>query len=74
MDKRLAKRHKRQVSRAKERVAVSEPDLRTPEEIKADREASRPVGRTNVSNGPGLAPSLRGKRPTAAGGAAKTDV
>jgi hypothetical protein len=43
MDKRLAKRHKRQVARAKERVEISEPDLRTPEQIKAAREASRPA-------------------------------
>jgi hypothetical protein len=42
MDKRLAKRHKRQVSRAKERVRLSEPDLRTPEQVRAAREASRP--------------------------------
>ena len=41
MDKRLAKRHKRQVARAKEHVKLSEPDLRTPEQIKAAREASR---------------------------------
>jgi hypothetical protein len=41
MDKRLAKRHKRQVTRARERVVISEPDLRTPEQIKAAREASR---------------------------------
>ena len=43
MDKRLLKRHKRQVSRARERVKVSEPDLRTPEERLAAREASRSV-------------------------------
>jgi hypothetical protein len=42
MDKRLLKRHKRQVARAKERVRLSEPDLRTPEEVRAAREASRP--------------------------------
>jgi hypothetical protein len=42
MDKRLAKRHKRQVSRAKESVKVSEPDVRTQEQIEAAREASRP--------------------------------
>src|SRR6185369_503861 len=34
MDKRLLKRHKRQVSRAKGNVKLSEPDLRTPEQIK----------------------------------------
>lgn len=53
MDKRLAKRHKRQVSRARQRVQVSEPDLRTPEEIKAAREASRPPDRTSRSVRPG---------------------
>jgi len=42
MDKRLAKRHKRQVSRAKESVKLSEPDVRTQEQIEAAREASRP--------------------------------
>ena len=42
MDKRLAKRHKRQVERAKEKVKLSEPDLRTHEQIEAAREASRP--------------------------------
>ncbi len=44
MDKRLMKRHKRQVSRARERVRVSEPDVRTPEQLRAAREASRPGG------------------------------
>jgi hypothetical protein len=43
MDKRLAKRHKRKVTRARERGATSEPDVRTPEQIKAAREASRPA-------------------------------
>jgi hypothetical protein len=42
MDKRLAKRHKRQVARARENVKVSEPDVRTHEQIEAAREASRP--------------------------------
>jgi hypothetical protein len=44
MTKRLLKRHKRQVSRAKARVRTSEPDVRTPEQIRAAREASRPTG------------------------------
>jgi hypothetical protein len=43
MNKRLLKRHKRQVARAKERVKVSEPDVRTPEQLAAAREASRAV-------------------------------
>jgi len=42
MDKRLAKRHKRQVARAREHVKVSEPDVRTHEQIEAAREASHP--------------------------------
>ena len=44
MDKRLTKRHKRQVLRERERVRVSEPDVRTPEQLRAAREASRPRG------------------------------
>jgi hypothetical protein len=43
MNKRLLKRQKRQVSRARQRVRVSEPDVRTPEQIQAAREASRSV-------------------------------
>ena len=50
MNKRLTKRHKRQVSRAKARVRLSEPDLRTPEQIRAAREASRAVA--GHHNGP----------------------
>jgi hypothetical protein len=44
MSKRLVKLHKRKVARAKDRVKLSEPDVRTPEEIRAAREASRPAG------------------------------
>jgi hypothetical protein len=48
MDKRSLKRHKREVSRARKRVRLSEPDLRTPEQVRAAREASRPgAGRRN---------------------------
>jgi hypothetical protein len=43
MNKRLVKRHKRQVARARARIAVSEPDLRTPEQVREAREASRAV-------------------------------
>ena len=42
MNKRLEKRHKRQVSRARARVTLQEPDLRTPQESRAAGEASRP--------------------------------
>jgi len=48
MNKRIQKRHDRQVARAKQRVRLSEPDLRTPEQVRAAREASRPsAGRRN---------------------------
>jgi hypothetical protein len=40
MDKRLAKRHKRQVSRAKQNVRLSEPDVRTPEQVAAAKAVS----------------------------------
>jgi hypothetical protein len=60
MNKRLLKRHQRQVSRAKERVKVSEPDLRTPEQLSAAREVSRSVvGQHNVPRAPYSTPSLR---------------
>jgi hypothetical protein len=59
MDKRLAKRHKRQVSREKSKVKISEPDLRTPEQIEAAREASR----ASINQ-----PNARGNQPKAAAG------
>ena len=74
MDKRLAKRHKRQVSRAKEHIKLSEPDLRTPEQIKAARDASRATrggssADTNVRNStPAFRSNVQGT-----GSAAKTD-
>lgn len=60
MNKRLLKRHKRQVARAKEHVKLSEPDLRTPEQITAAREAGRSAGgRRGGSDAQGAAPSIR---------------
>ena len=74
MDKRLAKRHKRQVARAKEHVKLSEPDLRTPEQIKAAREASRPdLDRSTEGSLRGALPSFRGNQTRGTGSAAKTD-
>jgi hypothetical protein len=56
MDKRLAKRHKRQVVRAREHVKLSEPDVRTHEQIEAAREASRPdLSRDGKPKPPGTA-------------------
>jgi hypothetical protein len=74
MDKRLAKRHKRQVARAKEHVKVSEPDVRTPEEIEAAKEKSRPD--RSRGNQPKMAASGRSFQhnlATNTGSAAKTD-
>lgn len=72
VDKRLAKRHKRKVARAKERVRVSEPDVRTPDEIKAAREASRPAQDSSGSTVKNPALSFRGG-PSHTGGSSKTD-
>jgi hypothetical protein len=76
LDKRLAKRHKRQVERAKEHVKLSEPDVRTPEQIAAAREASRPTGsggRAGVS-AQFNAQSVRSRGGPTGHSAAKTDV
>lgn len=71
MDKRLKKRHQRQVARAKDRVKLSEPDLRTPEQIKAAREASRPAAaRTNTPALTSFTPAFRGST----SGSAKTST
>jgi hypothetical protein len=77
MNKRLLKRHKRQVSRAKERTRLSEPDLRTPEQIQAAREASRSNdGRSKSpqSNMRNSLPAVRNRAVSPAGSAAKTDA
>ena len=75
MDKRLAKRYKRQVARAKAHVKLSEPDLRTPEQIKAAREASRPTGdRGGEANMHAPAGPLRSSKAGGAHTAAKTDA
>jgi hypothetical protein len=74
MDKRLAKRHKRQVSRERERVKLSEPDLRTPEQIKAAREASRATrGGSSDNNVRNSMPAFRNTHVQGTGSAAKTD-
>jgi hypothetical protein len=75
MSQRLAKRQKRKVSRDRERVRISEPDLRTPEQIKAAREAARAtMGRGNDANVRHPS-SSGGMRPApGTGSAAKTDA
>ena len=75
MNKRLLKRHKRQVARAKENAKLSEPDVRTPEQIKAAREASRPTG--GFTGGPHAnysAPIAQNRGRPAADSASKTDA
>ncbi len=74
MDKRLEKRHKRQVARAKNKVKTSEPDVRTFEQIEAAREASRPdASRDNTTNVGSAKRSARSSRASTTGSAAKTD-
>jgi len=52
MNKRLVKRHKRQVARGRERGKLSEPDLRTPEQLTAAREAGRAVAGSRTDRRP----------------------
>jgi hypothetical protein len=76
MDKRLAKRHKRQVARARANIRTSEPDLRTPEQIEADREASRAASGIRNDQSKLAVPSrpVRHNPAIATGSAAKTAV
>jgi hypothetical protein len=74
MDNRLAKRHKRQVSRAKERGKVSEPDIHTPEELTAVREASSAVGGRRNDHRPSYETPAANRAGAAAGGAAHAAV
>lgn len=75
MNKRLEKLHKRKVARAKAKVSLSEADLRTPEQIAAAREASRPAGlRRGGPEAHYAAPSVRNHGGRAASSAAKADA
>jgi len=65
--KRLAKRHKRQVLRARQKRRLSEPDVRTPEQIAAARLASRPDLRHDSTHSWPLLPSDSGAPETAEG-------
>jgi hypothetical protein len=74
MDKRLEKRHKRQVARAKKKVKISEPDVRTPEQIEAAREASHaPTGHRASSKVAAPGGSFRNISAVGTGSPAKTD-
>ena len=68
------KRHKRQVLRAKERVRLSEPDVRTPEQLEAARQASRRVaGQHDFDRTPYAKPSLGNQASPAADSAPKAE-
>ncbi len=73
MNNKLLKRHKRQVSRARERVRLSEPDLRTPEELAAAREGSRAVTGRQANPRPLYSTTSANRAGPAAGGAEKSD-
>jgi hypothetical protein len=74
MNKRLLKRHKRQVSRAWLHVKTSEPDLRTPEQVSAAREVSRSVAsRRDVLREPYASPSVQHPPSPGADGAARAE-
>jgi hypothetical protein len=75
MSNRILKRHKRQVTRARERVRLSEPDLRTPEQLKAARDASRSAdGRRNAPPAPYLTPPTHNHTGPAADTAPKAEA
>jgi hypothetical protein len=68
---RIAKRHKRQVARAKARVALSASDLRTADEQRAASEAARPAGGWRQAQNLQYSPPAR-KAAAARGAANKT--
>jgi len=74
MNKRLLKRHKRQVSRAKYRSKLSEPDLRTPEQLTAAREASRAVVGRRTDRRPHYSTPSPNRAGPAASGAVNAEV
>jgi hypothetical protein len=74
MNKRLQKRHDRQVSRAKARVRVSEPDVRTPDQMAAARGNSRTMANQRGAPLPYYATTSAGQSAPPAGGAVKTEA
>lgn len=75
MNKRLLKRHKRQVLRAREQVKLSEPDLRTPEQVREARDASRPsASRRNDPLAHYSGPAARNRTGPSPRSPAKADV
>jgi hypothetical protein len=74
MNKRLAKRHKRQVARGRERGKLSEPDLRTPEQLTAAREASRAVAGSRTDRRPIYAMPVPNRAGAGTSGPIRADV
>jgi hypothetical protein len=74
MNKRILKRHKRQVSRAREQIKLSQPDVRTPEQLASAREESRSVAsRHSLPHAHYTTPSIRTQASPSVEGAAKAE-
>jgi hypothetical protein len=74
INKRILKRHRCQVSRANDRVRLSEPDLRTPEQLTAARDVSRSIASRHCVPHPNYAtPSIRNAAGPPAEGAPKAE-
>ena len=76
MNKRIEKRHKRKVQRAREQVKLSEPDVRTPEQIQAARAATRSTWNSGGASKGGSAPKgfLQGHPASLSSNASKGDA
>jgi hypothetical protein len=75
MNKRILKRHERQVSRAKAGVGLSEPDLRKPGQFTAAREVNRSIaGRHSLPHAHYASPSIRNPAGASAESSAKADL
>ena len=74
MNKRILKRHKRQVSRARGQIRLSQPDLRTPEQVAEAREVSRSVAsRHSLPHVPYATPPVRNSAGHSAEGEPKAE-
>jgi len=75
MNEKILKRHKLQVSCAKEPVRLPEPDLRTREQLNAARDVGRSVHSRNcVPHAHYAAPSIRNPAGPAAGSVPKAEA
>jgi len=74
MNKRILNRHQRQVARANERVRLSEPDLRTPEQVTAAGEARCAVANRRADRRPLDSTPSPNRAGPAANGAVNAEV